>query len=195
MLLWEEELWKSAARGKKEKRIQRKKQRKKQKTIYNMKFISACYLLPLFPVLVFSTRWVQKAILLGVLLFCLLFVFKIHSSLSNHRDSSFFHGCKFRVSFLQITGIPFPLASTPDTLRNSESSLDYSSLFMPLPFSQESWLLYNNRKLLWWNKMFHNNKLDIRCNYNKGTVYQCKSGSQRTEIEIIINIFPIRVQK
>lgn len=41
---------------------------------YSMKFICAYYLLPLFPALVFSSRWVQRAILCIVLLFCLLFI-------------------------------------------------------------------------------------------------------------------------
>lgn len=85
----------------------------------SMKFISVYYLLPLFPALVFSARWVPRAILLRVLLFCLLFAF-LDSGLSREiTQISAFTGV---VSLEQVSSLIL-LPPPPDPLKDTESCL------------------------------------------------------------------------
>jgi len=83
---------------------------------YIMKFLPAYYLLPLFPALVFSTRWVQRPILLTTVLFCLLFILFVSVFARGITQVPASAG-KFKVqlSFLILVS-PLPLLILWDTL-------------------------------------------------------------------------------
>lgn len=92
-----------------------------------MKFISAYYLLPLFPALVFSARWVPRAILLRVLfglVVCFFFFFSRFSALRrNNTDFSFYWGSKFRADIFSDSYL------SPSPSQSSERYWVFSGCF------------------------------------------------------------------